>query len=312
MRVAAGDGDTPGAGSTRRETEAGLSRRIHPVLKDAGRELHRRGLAGASGVFGISMLLGCAALPDARASALPQTAQQAITQPAESAAQAASGIPAAPPKYSYVDGQLSIRALNVTLADVLAKVASLTGVKIDVPAGAYSEKLPFVELGPGPAREILADLLSDSSFDYLLAASETDPEKIQSVLIMPREKKGARPNRVETASRSMRSPYARGAAPAAEPSEPEPAPESPASQNNATPDAAHQNSQPGSMPSSPSTLAPSLQPGQSNVPPTFPVAPPSTLDAPTISQQLQQMYQQRAQMNQQTRQTPPGTNPPNN
>jgi hypothetical protein len=310
MRVAAGDGDTPGAGSTRRETEAELARRIHPALKDAGRQLCRWGLAGSSGVFGISMLLGCAAPPDARASALPQTAQQATTQPAESAAPAAASIPAAPPKYSYVDGQLSIRALNVTLADVLAKVASLTGVKIDVPAGAFSEKLPFVELGPGPAREVLAELLSDSSFDYLLAASETDPERIQSVLIMPREKKGAKPSRVETASRSARSPYARAAA--AEPAEPEPAPESPASQNNATPDAAHQNSQPGSMPSSPSTLAPLLQSGQSNVPRTFPVAPPSTLDAPTISQQLQQMYQQRAQMNQQARQAPPGTNPPNN
>ncbi|MDR3719811.1 MAG: hypothetical protein P4K98_13515 [Bryobacteraceae bacterium] len=312
MRVAAGDGETPGAGSARRETEAGLSWRIHPALKDAGRELHRRGLARAGGVFGISVLLSCTALPDARASALPQTAQQAATPPAESAAQAAAGNPAAVPRYSYVDGQLSIRALNVTLADILTKVASLTGVKIDVPAGAYSEKMPFVELGPGPAREILADLLSDSSFDYLLAASETDPEKIQSVLIMPREKKGARPNRVETASRSMRSPYGRAAAPGAEASEPEPPPESPAAQNNATPDAAPQNAQPGSVPSSPSTLAPSLQPGQSNVPPTFPVAPPATLDAPTISQQLQQMYQQRAQMNQQARQTTPGTNPPNN
>src|SRR3954471_21101286 len=64
--------------------------------------------------------------------------------------------PAAPPKVSYVGGQLKIDAVGSTLADVLKKVGTLAGVSIDIPAGANTERMPFVELGPGPPREILA------------------------------------------------------------------------------------------------------------------------------------------------------------
>ena len=111
-----------------------------------------------------------------------------------------------PPTISYVGGQLRIDALGSTLADVLTKVAALTGVKIDVPAGADSERMPVVELGPGPARQILASLLSDSNFDYLIQASDADPEKIQSVLLMPREKKGERDQWTDAAARASRGP----------------------------------------------------------------------------------------------------------
>ena len=64
---------------------------------------------------------------------------------------------------SYTDGQLTIYVLNTTLAEVLAKVGKLTGVVIDLPAGAGVEKMQIVELGPGPARQVLASLLSESN-----------------------------------------------------------------------------------------------------------------------------------------------------
>ena len=51
-------------------------------------------------------------------------------------------------------GQLRIDVLGTTLADVLAKVAALTGVTIDLPEAAKDERLPVVQLGPGPAREV--------------------------------------------------------------------------------------------------------------------------------------------------------------
>src|ERR1019366_7267878 len=70
--------------------------------------------------------------------------------------------PAVPAKISYVGGQLRIDAFDVTLADVLVKVSALTGVIIDLPAGAGNERMPVVELGPGTARQVLAELLSDS------------------------------------------------------------------------------------------------------------------------------------------------------
>lgn len=317
MTTTADLGNTPPARHARTGTDNVLAPPIHPALRDAGKGLLLRGLANVGGVLGVSVFLGCAALPVAHAMAWSQPAQQASVPAAEAPAQAASAplagnkLPVAPPKFSYVDGQLSISALNTTLGEVLAKVASLTGVKIEVPPAANGERMPFVELGPGTAREVLADLLSESNFDYLLAASETDPDRIQSVLIMTREKGAGRAGRVEVASRSPRSPYARSAAPveSVEAAAPE-SPALPSSSGTASPDAANSNPQSAAPPPDPSTQ-PVLAPGQSNVPKTFPVPLPTTLDSPTISQQLQQMYQQRAQMNQQTRQTGSAT-PPNN
>jgi hypothetical protein len=230
--------------------------------------------------------------------------------------------PEARKEISYVDGQLKIDALNATLAEVLAKVAALTGVKIDLPEGATSEPMPVVDLGPGPAREILASLLRDSSFDYLILASDKDPEKIQSVVLMTREKRGSGANAIEAVARPIRSPYSRAAAPPPRQEEPPP-PDPPApvqpentvaginSPNGTTqpdPSAPSPSPQPDSSTSSLSTQPdlsvppPFGQPLQTNIPPTFPVPPPAVMNQQAITQQLQQMYQQRMQMIQQDRQ----------
>ena len=216
--------------------------------------------------------------------------------------------PAAPPKITYAGGQLKIDALGSTLAAVLTQVAALTGVKIEIPAGAESERMPVVELGPGPARQILASLLSDSNFDYLIQASDADPEKIQSLLLMPREKKGSGP---EIAARAARGPNVAAVAP------PEaPAPETPAAPppEVGAPDAAITNTAPAAMQADPSVTPPNqsgqfplLQPDTTNPAKPGALAPPSSLSPSSINQQLQQMYQQRVQMTQQDRYT--GTQP---
>jgi hypothetical protein len=224
-----------------------------------------------------------------------------------SALPASDQIPAVPPKISYVGGQLSIRALGSTLADVLTQVAALTGVKIDVPAGANTERMPIVELGPGPARQILADLLSDSNFDYLIQASDADPEKLQAVLLMPREKKTDAPGR------ASRGPYMAAATPPESPvpdtpvpPQPEIAPPQASSLNPAAALQADPSTQP---PPAPPDLSgqPLLQPDTSNPAKPGALAPPATLSPQSINQQLQQMYQQRAQMTQQDHYT--GTQP---
>jgi hypothetical protein len=226
---------------------------------------------------------------------------------------------------SYVDGQLKIDALNATLADVLAKVAALTGVKIDLPEGATSEPMPVVDLGPGPAREILASLLRDSNFDYLILASDKDPEKVQSVVLMTREKRGSGTNGtngIEAVARPIRSPYSRAGAPP--PRQDEPAPPDPPAPVQPENTVAGVNSPNGSTQPDPSSSSPSPQPDsstsslstqpdlsvpppfgqplQTNIPPVFPVSPPAVMNQQTMSQQLQQMYQQRMQMLQQDRQ----------
>jgi hypothetical protein len=234
---------------------------------------------------------------------------QTTTPEAPAAAAESPARPAVPAKITYVGGQLRIDALGSTLADVLTQVAALTGAKIDVPAGAASERMPVVELGPGPARQILASLLSDSNFDYLIQASDADPEKIQSVLLMPREKKGSGTNGSDAVARASRGPAAPPEAPA--PDSPAPAPPEIAAPDasSLTPPAPAQPEQATPpIPVQPDLSGrPLLQPDPSNPAKPGAMTPPPTLSPESINQQLQQMYQQRAQMTQQDHYT--GTQP---
>jgi hypothetical protein len=169
--------------------------------------------------------------------------------------------------------------------------------------------MPVVELGPGPARQILASLLSDSNFDYLIQASDADPEKIQSVLLMPRGKKGSGSNGSDAVARASRGPAAPPEAPV--PDSPAPAPpEIPAPDaSSLTQPAPAQPEQATPPPPVQPDLSgqPLLQPNTSNPAKPGALTPPPTLSPESINQQLQQMYQQRAQMTQQDHYT--GTQP---
>ena len=233
--------------------------------------------------------------------------------PAGSLAQAPASSPseskAPSQKVTYEGGQLTIRAYNVTLAEVLQKVAALTGVKIELPEGTPAEQLPVIEAGPGPARQVLADLLSDSAFDYLIQGSDADNEKLVSVMLLLRGKSNG-PTAIEAAARPPRGPLGRGNT-APVPQEalvPDPPaasqPEITTADANApTPPA--QPDQQAAAPAQPNLSTPPAygQPLQTNIPKTFPVAPPATMDQQTVNTQLLQMYQQRVQQIQQGRTT---------
>jgi hypothetical protein len=214
--------------------------------------------------------------------------------PAESEAPAPEK-PITPPTIAYTGGHLTIEAYDATLADVLTKVAALTGVKIDLPAGASRERMPLVKLGPGPAREVIASLLSDTGFDYVIQDSGTDPEKILNVLVLKREKNGS-----VTPSPSPSRSRARSAASLAQVEE-APAPVEVSSLN----------TQPAPTQPDPSSLVPPSSPQPTTpsnefaTPRPGAMTPPVTLTPQTINQQLQQMYLQRVQINQQEHQVAP-------
>jgi hypothetical protein len=209
------------------------------------------------------------------------------------------------PTISYAGGQLRIDALDSTLADVLAKVAALTGADIDVPPGADRERMHIVDLGPGPARQVLAALLSDSNFDYLIQASDVDPEKIQNVLLMRRTKGGGGNYTIDAAARPSRAPYARAVTPAASQEPPAPDNTVPPPAENGAVEANSLNPTPQpEQTSSPVFAELDSKPVQVPVPQSAPLAPPQTLSPQSINQQLQQMYQQRAQMIQQGQAAP--------
>ena len=88
-------------------------------------------------------------------------------------------LPAAPPQVTYQDGMLTILAQNSSLGDVLREVHKHTGAAIDVPANA-TERVA-ARLGPAPAREVLADLLNGSAFNYVMIGKDSDPNTLVSL-----------------------------------------------------------------------------------------------------------------------------------
>jgi hypothetical protein len=207
----------------------------------------------------------------------------------------------APSKVSYAGGQLRVHARDATLAEILTDVGALIGVKIDIPAGVSREKIAVVELGPGPAREILTLLLTGSTVDYLIQDSDTDPEIIQNVLLLPREQRGGVINIVSPPTGASSSPYSRAIGPSAKPEEGLP----PAGRKNGAADVASvnppppgpdQSAAPPAAEPNVTTQLPLSPPDQSNLARSGTLPPPQTMSSQSINQQLQSMYQQRMQM----------------
>ena len=86
-----------------------------------------------------------------------------------------------PPQVSFQNGQLTIVAPNSTLGDILKAVRKQTGADIDVPAA--TERV-VTHLGPGPVRDVMADLLNGSRFNYVLLGSAEDTNRLTRVVLV--------------------------------------------------------------------------------------------------------------------------------
>lgn len=96
-------------------------------------------------------------------------------------------LPPRAPQVLWDGKQLSIISENSTLAAILTAVRGRTHAVIEIPPGAAAERVA-AQLGPAPAREVLTSLLSGSNFDFVILASETDDDAVQSVVLTPRGK----------------------------------------------------------------------------------------------------------------------------
>ena len=98
-------------------------------------------------------------------------------------------LPSTPPQVSYQGGMLTIVAENASLGDILREVHRSTGAAIEVP-GSANERV-VAKIGPGPARDVLAELLNGSAFNYVMIGSATDPTTLASVMLTTKSGGGA-------------------------------------------------------------------------------------------------------------------------
>ena len=110
--------------------------------------------------------------------------------------------PAEIPNVTYIDGKLLVIAKNSTLSDVLKTIATRTGAAIEIPDAA-SERV-VTQLGPAPARDVIAALLNGSHYNYVMVGSEADSAQVARVIVTAKAEKaetgtavaGTRPNQV--------------------------------------------------------------------------------------------------------------------
>jgi len=90
-------------------------------------------------------------------------------------------IAAVPPQVTFQDNQLTIVAPNSTLGDILRAVHKQTGAEIEVPS---APERVVTRLGPGPARDVMAELLNGSRFNYVLLGSEGNDAALTRVVLV--------------------------------------------------------------------------------------------------------------------------------
>ena len=135
-----------------------------------------------------------AAQPGARLQNASLAAHTSAAVPATSAASSSitgaappPAVSAAPPlvtaapapavSVSFVNGLLSIHAEKATLAQVLFEVQRQTRADIAIPAGAEQEQVA-ADLGPAPARDVLAALLNGSHYNFIFVGNELSLDQV--------------------------------------------------------------------------------------------------------------------------------------
>ncbi|QMV17783.1 hypothetical protein GOB94_03020 [Granulicella sp. 5B5] len=111
----------------------------------------------------------------------PATAAPAITAPA----------PPPPPHHAdvaFANGQLTVRADNSSLHQILGSISQLTGMKI---TGGVEDQRVFGSYGPGDASTILATLLDGTGVNMLIR--EGDAHQPTELVLTPRSGAAAPP-----------------------------------------------------------------------------------------------------------------------
>lgn len=195
------------------------------------------------------------------------------------------------PQVTYEDGQLTIIAENSLLSDILSALHTVMGAEIDLPASASGQRI-WIQLGPGPARSVVSELLSGTGLNYVIQGSETDVDGIRSVSLTPNTKATDGPGTsTEQLARVANRRVLRGSSGTPDvPEQENPAPPEPTASSGAAP------TDPTAPPTGPQSAAADLQSAAGS--PGSNASRPATPTTEQMIQQLQSMYQQRKQIQQ--------------
>ena len=115
-----------------------------------------------------------------------ETAPAAAAQPAAAGGEASTANPPQPvdaaPKPAVVrlqSGKLTVRANDADLSQILDRVASMSGMKID---GLNESARVFGAYGPGNPQDVLAKLLDGSGYDFMMVGNMANGAPSQLIL----------------------------------------------------------------------------------------------------------------------------------
>ena len=141
------------------------------------------GAVAATGTAPAAKLQNVSLVADTRAadpSVAASTVSTAVSNTMAAPLPAVSEAPP-PPKpavtVTFINGMLRIRADKATLAQVLFEVQRQTLAEIAIPAGAEQEEMA-ADLGPAPARDVLASLLNGSPYNFIFVGDELSLERV--------------------------------------------------------------------------------------------------------------------------------------
>lgn len=147
----------------------------------------------------LAIFISAAATVSAQVTPAPDAPDSSIQPAATQSVQEAPQTPSSPPQVTCKGNQLSIAAKGSTLASILNAVHACTGAKIDVPESAGMSRF-FDTLGPGPVREVLTTLLDATDFNYVIGSSDSDPDKVETILLIAR---GSTPDSEPASDRAL-------------------------------------------------------------------------------------------------------------
>lgn len=93
-------------------------------------------------------------------------------------------MPSSPPEVQFHQDQLTIKASNSTLDEILRAVCRETGASEDV-TGDTTERV-VGRFGPGSARDVLVSLLNGSHFNYVLMGTAQNPFALSRIVMTSR------------------------------------------------------------------------------------------------------------------------------